>query len=102
VCFALPNSWGLSHNGLRILYRPLEEHLTMVYFDPRGMGQSADIQNDEGMLMATIRKDLDGLRAHLGLGKINIIGWSNGGMNPLHIFPSSDSFLSSIGPEKKS
>jgi len=30
VLMAMPNSWGLSHQGLRSLYRPLEEHLTMV------------------------------------------------------------------------
>lgn len=83
VCFALPNSWGICHHALRVLYRPLEEHVTMVYFDPRGMGQSADIQDDADMSMGTIRKDLEALRVHLGLESVNIIGWSNGGMNLL-------------------
>jgi pimeloyl-ACP methyl ester carboxylesterase len=83
VCMALPNSWGLSHQALRVLYRPLEEHLTMVYFDPRGMGKSGDVREEADMSMATVREDLNALRLHLGLGKVNIIGWSNGGMNLL-------------------
>jgi hypothetical protein len=40
VVMAVPNSWGLSLDGLRGLYRRLEDDLTMVYFDPRGMGGS--------------------------------------------------------------
>jgi pimeloyl-ACP methyl ester carboxylesterase len=36
----VPNSWGLTLEGLRAMYRPLEGHLTIVYFDPRGMGGS--------------------------------------------------------------
>ncbi|GMR23407.1 MAG: hypothetical protein BMS9Abin37_1832 [Acidobacteriota bacterium] len=40
VLMTVPNSWGLSLEGLRGLFRPLEKHLTMVYFDPRGMGDS--------------------------------------------------------------
>jgi proline iminopeptidase len=83
ICMVLPNSWGLSLGALRVLYRPLEEHLTMVYFDPRGMGRSGEIREDSDMSMAAVRSDLDALRLHLGLEKVNIIGWSNGGMNLL-------------------
>jgi proline iminopeptidase len=83
ICMVLPNSWGLSHGALRVLYRPLEEHLTMVYFDPRGMGRSGDVVEDSDMSMAAVRDDLDALRQHLGLGKVNVIGWSNGAMNLL-------------------
>ncbi len=38
VVMTVPNSWGLSLKGLRVLYEPLERYVTMVYFDPRGMG----------------------------------------------------------------
>jgi pimeloyl-ACP methyl ester carboxylesterase len=78
---ALPNSWGLSLQGLRNLYRPLEHHLTMVYFDPRGMGASGAVRDDADMSMATVRSDLDALRRHLGLDRVNVIGWSNGATN---------------------
>ena len=81
VLMALPNSWGLSLEGLRGLYRPLEENLTMVYFDPRGMGESSPIVEDSDMGMAAVRADFQALRQHLGLECVNAIGWSNGAMN---------------------
>ncbi|HVN30984.1 MAG TPA: alpha/beta hydrolase [Thermoanaerobaculaceae bacterium] len=81
VLMALPNSWGLTWEGLRALYRPLEANLTMVYFDPRGMGKSSPIRQDSDMGMAAVREDFDALRRHLGLGKVNVIGWSNGAIN---------------------
>lgn len=81
VVMTLPNSWGLSLAGLRALYRPLEERLTMVYFDPRGLGGSSPVREDADMGMAAVRADFDALRRHLGLEKVNAIGWSNGAMN---------------------
>jgi pimeloyl-ACP methyl ester carboxylesterase len=81
VLMTLPNSWGLTWQGLRAIYRPLEAHLTMVYFDPRGMGQSGPIRQDSDMGMAAVREDFEALRGHLKLGKVNVIGWSNGAIN---------------------
>jgi len=83
VCMVVPNSWGISREGLRVLFRPLEEHLTMVYFDPRGIGGSGEVRTDRDMSMAAVREDLDALRTHLGLEKAHAIGWSNGAMNLL-------------------
>lgn len=81
VVMALPNSWGLSLEGLRAVYRPLEQHLTLVYFDPRGMGESGDIRQDSDMSMAAVRADFDALRRHLGLDRVHAMGWSNGAVN---------------------
>src|SRR5688500_1808757 len=83
VLMTLPNSWGLTLQALRAMYRPLERRLTMVYFDPRGMGGSgpARVETDRGL--AAVREDFDALRRHLGLDKVNVIGWSNGAMNLL-------------------
>jgi len=81
VLMTVPNSWGLTHEGLRALYRPLEQHLTMVYFDPRGMGQSDSVRQDADMGTAAVRADFDALRRHLGLEGVAAIGWSNGAMN---------------------
>lgn len=81
VVMTLPNSWGLSLEGLRSLYRPLEDNLTMVYFDPRGMGESSPIVTEADMGMASVRADFQALREHLGLESVNAIGWSNGAMN---------------------
>lgn len=81
VLMTVPNSWGLTLEGLRALYRPLEDHLTLVYFDPRGMGQSDPILEEADMGTAAVRADFDALRQHLGLAQVNAIGWSNGAMN---------------------
>jgi len=81
VLMVLSQSWGLSLEGLRALYTPLEEQLTMVYFDPRGMGESSSIIEEADMGMAAVRADFHALREHLGLESVNAIGWSNGAMN---------------------
>lgn len=81
VLMVLPNSWGLSLAGLRGIFEPLEEKLTMVYFDPRGMGESSEIREESDMGMAAVRADFQALREHLGLESVNAIGWSNGASN---------------------
>jgi proline iminopeptidase len=81
VLMTVPNSWGLSLEGLRALYRPLEERVTMVYFDPRGMGESGPIVEESDMSMVAVRADFDALRRLLGLDRVHAIGWSNGAGN---------------------
>ncbi len=83
VLMTLTNSWGLTGEGLRGLYRPLEEKLTLVYFDPRGMGASGPARTDADRGMAAVREDFRALQKHLKIGKANVIGWSNGAMNLL-------------------
>jgi proline iminopeptidase len=81
VLMALTNSWGLSLPALRALYRPLEERLTLVYFDPRGMGGSGPAREEADRGLAAVRADFHALRAHLGLATLAAIGWSNGAIN---------------------
>jgi proline iminopeptidase len=81
VLMTLPNSWGLSLQALRAMYRPLEERLTLVYFDPRGMGGSGPVREDADRGRAAVRADFEALRQHLGLAKVNVLGWSNGAIN---------------------
>jgi len=81
VVLVVPNSWGFDITGLRGVYGGLEERLTMVYFDPRGMGGSGPVVEEADMGLAAVRADFDALRRHLGLEKVNAIGWSNGAMN---------------------
>ena len=108
VLMALTNSWGLSFEALRSMYRPLEEKLTLVYFDPRGMGGSGPVREASDRGLAAVRADFDSLRAHLKLEKVNAIGWSNGAINLIwlaHEHPetlSSAIFvhgMASLGPE---
>lgn len=81
IRMTVPNSWGLSLDGLRALYRPLEEDLTLVYFDPRGMGRSEDIREEADMGLAAVRRDFQALREYLRLDAVHAIGWSNGASN---------------------
>lgn len=81
VLMVVPNSWGLDIVGLRGLLQPLEQRLTMVYFDPRGMGDSEAIRTETDMSMAAVRADFNALRQHLGLARVHAIGWSNGASN---------------------
>ena len=81
VLMTVPNSWGLSLEGLRALYRPLEQHMTMVYFDPRGMGGSEAAREETDLGAAAVREDFHALREHLGLERVHAIGWSNGASN---------------------
>jgi len=81
VVMVLTNSWGLSLEGLHGLFGALEERLTMVYFDPRGMGGSSAVVEDSDMSLAAVREDFHALRRHLGFDTVNVLGWSNGATN---------------------
>jgi pimeloyl-ACP methyl ester carboxylesterase len=81
VLMTVPNSWGLSLEGLRAMYRPLEAGLTLVYFDPRGMGGSEAVREDADHGLEAVRADVHALREHLGLDAVHAIGWSNGATN---------------------
>ncbi len=81
VVMAVPNSWGLDIAGLRAMLGGLEEKVTMVYFDPRGMGESDPARDSSDMTMEAVRRDFDRLRRHLGLEQVHAIGWSNGAGN---------------------
>jgi proline iminopeptidase len=95
VLMTLTNSWGLTGDGLRGLYRPLEAKLTLVYFDPRGMGTSGPAKADADRGMAAVREDFRALQQHLKIGKANVIGWSNGAMNLLVLASEHPDELSS-------
>ncbi len=95
VLMALTNSWGLSFQALRAMYRPLEEKLTLVYFDPRGMGESGPVRQESDRGLAAVRADFQALRAHLRLDKVNAIGWSNGAINLIWLAREHPETLSS-------
>lgn len=95
VVMVVPNSWGLDIVGLRGLLRPLEQRLKMVYFDPRGMGDSEAIRAETDMSMAAVRADFNALRQHLGLARVHAIGWSNGASNLILLAAEMPDTLSS-------
>jgi pimeloyl-ACP methyl ester carboxylesterase len=95
VLMAVTNSWGLSLEALRAMYSPLEEKLTLVYFDPRGMGGSGPVRHESDRGLAAVRADFQALRAHLKLEKVNAIGWSNGAINLISLAHERPETLSS-------
>ncbi len=95
VLMALTNSWGLSLDALRSMYRPLEEKLTLVYFDPRGMGGSGPVREESDRGLAAVRADFQALRSHLKLERVNAIGWSNGAINLIWLAHEQPETLSS-------
>jgi proline iminopeptidase len=95
VLMTVPNSWGLSLQGLRAMYRPLEDRLTLVYFDPRGMGGSEAVREDADLGLAAVRADFQALRGYLDLETVNAIGWSNGAVNLIWLAHERPETLSS-------
>ena len=95
VVMAVPVSWGLDIGGLRGLLGGLEKKLTMVYFDPRGIGGSSGVRDAADMSMEAVRQDFDHLRAYLGLDQVNAIGWSNGAANLILLAAEHPETLSS-------
>lgn len=77
----LTNSWGITTNGLRNVFKCMEDDFTMIYYDSRGMGGSSPITVAEDMSIKAVRDDFEIVRKHLGLEKVILMGWSNGAMN---------------------
>jgi len=71
--------WGISSQYLQIGLQPLEAHFTLVYPEPRGSGGSSRPENLSDMSSADMANDIERLRQHLGLEKIDLLGHSNGG-----------------------
>jgi proline iminopeptidase len=83
VAMVVPNSWGLSLEGLVGLFGGLEERLTLVYFNPRGLGRSSPVAEDSDRGPEAVREDFLALARHLGHERVDAIGWSNGATNLL-------------------
>ncbi len=101
VLMTVPNSWGLSLEGLRALYRPLEERLTLVYFDPRGMGSSGAVREEADRGLEAVRADFQALREHLGLDAVHAIGWSNGAANLIFLAHERPALLGHLPPQRR-
>ena len=70
---------GLDHTYFRPWLDKLGEHAELVYYDHRGNGRSSRTMSLAGVDHATFAADADRLRAHLGLGRIIVLGHSYGG-----------------------
>ncbi len=70
---------ALSHEYLFPGLSPLADTAKLVFFDHRGCGRSSKPQ-DGRYDMATMAADVEGVRRALRLGRVNVLGFSFGGM----------------------
>ncbi len=77
VCLVQPGGPGLGWESIRM--PEVEKHLTMVYVEPIGTGDSGRLKDDAGYTRQRYASDLYELRAALGLGETYVLGHSYGG-----------------------
>lgn len=70
---------ALSHEYLYPGLSPLADVARVVFFDQRGCGRSSK-PADGHYDMATMAADVEGVRRSLRLGRVNVLGFSFGGM----------------------
>ncbi|MFC1569190.1 alpha/beta fold hydrolase [bacterium] len=78
VCILPTPGWGPSSELYYIKLAPLEEMFTMVYLDTRGSGRSQRPELNE-YTMSHFVSDIEGLRNHLGVKTMWLMGHSDGG-----------------------
>lgn len=69
------SSWALRHWAA-----PLTERLRVLLLDPIGRGRSARLADPAGYTLERDVRDLERLRQHLGLARLNVYGHSYGGL----------------------
>jgi proline iminopeptidase len=77
VCVVHPGGPGIGWDYLRL--PALEEHLTMVYVEPIGTGDSGRLPQARDYHLDTYLRLLEGVVAHLGQEKVFLLGHSHGG-----------------------
>ncbi len=77
--FLLHGGPGGDHTGLKTPAFDFREWAQLVYVDHRGCGQSKPAPRESCTLEQNIQ-DIEALRAHLGLERIALLGYSYGGM----------------------
>lgn len=75
---ALHGGPGLDHSGLRPWLDDLSEVAQLIYLDHRGNGRSSR-HDPSSYTMAQLADDVEGLRIHLGLDEVIVLGHSFGG-----------------------
>jgi proline iminopeptidase len=78
VCLAHPGGPGVQWDYLRM--PAVEHHLTMVYVEPVGTGESGRLAtHPHGYTRERYAQALDGLITHLGVPRVRLLGHSHGG-----------------------
>lgn len=71
---------GFSHGYFHPYFSTLANSFRVIYFDSFGRGKSDRARNPGEYTFNRDVEDVEGLRVALGLGKINVLGHSYGGM----------------------
>jgi len=79
VVFVLHGGPGCDHSNFKPWLSPLSQHAQLVYVDHRGNGRSDDA-DESTYTIEQMADDVEGLRCHLGLGPVVVLGHSFGGM----------------------
>lgn len=77
VCLAHSGGPGVGWEYMRM--PELERHITLVYIEPIGTGNSGRLDDPRGYTLARYVRYVDGLIEHLGLEKAYLLGHSYGG-----------------------
>jgi proline iminopeptidase len=67
----------LGHRYMRPLDAWTSDGFELIYYDARGSGNT-ELGDPERVTFSGVIEDLDGLRAHLGIDKLNLVGHSLG------------------------
>jgi proline iminopeptidase len=71
---------GASHDYLLPWVMSLARTNRLVFIDERGSGRSEKLDDPKGYTVENMAKDVEAVRIALGLGKINLLGHSYGGV----------------------
>jgi pimeloyl-ACP methyl ester carboxylesterase len=77
VCVVHSGGPGIGWEYLRL--PALEEHLTMVYLEPVGTGDSGRLPDARDYRLGTYERFLEGMVEHLGQERVFLLGHSHGG-----------------------
>jgi len=89
VCVAHSGGPGIAWPYLKS--EALEQHLTMVYLEPIGTGDSGRLADPSGYHLDTYTRFLHAVVEHLGVPKVALLGHSHGGFVVLrHVLEHAD------------
>jgi proline iminopeptidase len=71
---------GASHDYFLPYLVPLARHHRLIFLDERGSGKSQKLEDPSGYTVEAMVEDVEGLRQALGLGRIDLLGHSYGGV----------------------
>lgn len=71
---------GASHDYFLPYLLPLAKNNRLIFIDQRGSGRSQKLEDPSGYTVENMAEDVEAVRSALGLGKINLLGHSYGGV----------------------